>query len=173
MNVIVGKTKYPDFSLITHDSYLDIFEIKKPSTNLLRYDDSRDNYFWDTEMAKAIIQTENYIEKVSNSAETIRGFIKDEYQIELKIVKPRGIILAGKSNIFTKQKQKDDFRLLAQGNKNLTFLTYDELLNRLLNYINVLDQFSNPSTTTTSTITTETVNTAGRAVKKKSAHING
>ena len=41
LNVAVGETKYPDFSLLTHDSYLDILEIKKPSTPLLKKDDGR------------------------------------------------------------------------------------------------------------------------------------
>src|SRR3989344_169557 len=59
MNVAVGNTKLPDFSLVTHDDYLDILEIKKPSTNLVKIDDSRGNSYWDIEMSKAIIQVEN------------------------------------------------------------------------------------------------------------------
>src|SRR5205814_2156608 len=43
---------------------------------------------------------------------------------------------------FTEQKQKDDFRLLSQGLKNLTIVTYDELLTRSKNDIEVLDEFS-------------------------------
>lgn len=142
INAIVGGTKYPDFTLITHDSYLDILEIKKPDTTLLKHDTSRDNYHWDLEMSKAIIQTENYIEKVSNSADPIRSYIRDKHDIELKIVRPRGIILAGNASLFSNQKQKDDFRLLTQAHKNILFVTYDELLSRLQNYISVLEQFS-------------------------------
>lgn len=145
INVSIGGTKFPDFTLITHDSYLDILEIKKPDTVLLKHDSSRDNYHWDHEMSRAIIQTENYIEKVSNSADTIRNYIQDKHGIELKVVKPRGIILAGNASLFTIRKQKDDFRLLTQGNKNILFVTYDELLSRLQNYIAVLEQFSAPS----------------------------
>lgn len=64
MNVSLGGTNFPDFSLVTHDNYLDILEIKKPTTNLLKFDASRDNYYWDPEVSKAIIQTENYIKNV-------------------------------------------------------------------------------------------------------------
>jgi hypothetical protein len=38
--------------------------------------------------------------------------------------------------------KKDDFRLLSQGIKNTSLLTYDELRTRLRNYIAVLEEFS-------------------------------
>ena len=40
MNVAVGNTKFPDFALVTHDNYLDILEIKKPDTRVLKEDSS-------------------------------------------------------------------------------------------------------------------------------------
>ena len=61
---------------------------------------------------------------------------------KLKVVRPRGIILAGESGIFLTQKQKDDFRLLTQASKNIIFVTYDELVTRLENYIEVLEKYS-------------------------------
>ncbi len=141
MNVSVGNVKFPDFSLVTHDNYLDIFEIKKPTTNLIKLDSSRGNYFWDIEMSKAITQVENYIENVSKHADAVRSFLKDEHNIDLKVLKPRGIILAGNTQIFQTQKEKDDFRLLSQGLKNISIVTYDELLVRLENYTKVLASF--------------------------------
>jgi len=44
LNIAIGNTKFPDFSLISHDNYLDILEIKKPDTPLLKFDSSRGNY---------------------------------------------------------------------------------------------------------------------------------
>lgn len=142
MNTLVGGTKYPDFALITHDNFLDILEIKKPTTILIKEDTSRNNFYWDTEISKAIIQVENYIEDISKQSDAIRSFIKDKYKIDLKVVRPRGIILAGISSGFASQKQKDDYRLLTQASKNITFLTYDELVTRLENYIEVLGKYS-------------------------------
>jgi hypothetical protein len=142
MNVAIGGTKFPDFALVTHDNYLDILEIKKPNTQLLNYDASRKNYFWNPEMAKAIIQTENYIENVLHQAEAVRNYIRDTYSIELKVVRPRGIILAGDTRKFASDKERDDFRLLCLSAKNITFVTYDELLSRLQNYIKVLEEHS-------------------------------
>jgi hypothetical protein len=143
MNVAVVETKYPDFSLLTHDSYLDILEIKKPSTPLLKKDEGRGNYYWDNEISKAIIQVENYIENVSKHGPAITVHLRDKHKIDMQVLRPRGIIVAGNRNTLEDQKQKDDFRLLAHALKNITVLTYDELLTRLKNYIQVLEEFRN------------------------------
>ena len=142
MNVAIGTTKYPDFALVTHDNYLDILEIKKPNTQLLKNDAGRGNYFWDPEISKAIIQVENYIEHVSHHADAVRNHIRDNYKMELKVLRPRGIILAGDTIKFSTGKESDDFRLLCLATKNITFVTYDELLSRLKNYIKVLEDHS-------------------------------
>lgn len=142
MNIAVGNTKFPDYSLVTFDGFLDILEIKKPQTILLKEDSSRGNFYWDTEISKAIIQVENYIENISKNADSIRSFIKDNYSIDLKIVRPKGTILAGQYKKLVSQKEKDDFRLLMLANKNIVFLTYDELITRLENYIEVLERYS-------------------------------
>jgi hypothetical protein len=142
LNVAVGETKFPDFCLVTHDNYLDILEIKKPDTALVKLDSSRGNYYWDPEMSKAVSQTENYIEQVSSKASDVRSYLLDKEKIDVKAVRPRGIILAGNADAFSNQKQRDDFRLLSQGIKSITILTYDELLARLNNYIVVLEQFA-------------------------------
>ena len=142
MNIAVGNTKFPDFSLVTHDGYIDILEIKKPDTSLLKLDQSRGNYHADTELSRAIIQVENYIENISGHKDTVRSYILDEFKLNLKVVRPRGIILAGNASSFKTQKEKDDFRLLAHGLKNITVVTYDELLTRLNNYIKVLEEAS-------------------------------
>lgn len=144
MNISIGSTKFPDYSLVTFDGFLDVLEIKKPQTVLIKEDTSRNNFFWDTEISKAIIQVENYIETISKNAESVRGYIKDNFKIDLKVVRPKGTILAGEYKNFNTQKQKDDFRLLTQANKNITFLTYDELVTRLENYIEVLEKYSSP-----------------------------
>ncbi|MCO5143141.1 MAG: DUF4263 domain-containing protein [Oligoflexia bacterium] len=142
LNVAVGDTKFPDFCLITHDNYLDVLEIKKPDTGLLREDSSRGNFYWDTEVSKAISQTENYVQHIQSKADAVRSYLQDERKISIKAVRPRGIILVGDARQFETQKQKDDFRLLSQGMKGITILTYDELLTRLENYIHVLEKFS-------------------------------
>jgi hypothetical protein len=140
MNIAVAGTKFPDFLLVTHDGYLDILEIKKPDTDLVKHDKSRDNYHWDIEMTKAIIQTENYIEGVSQVGAQLCVELKDKHGIDLRVLRPRGIILAGDSRTLNSQKEKNDFRLLSLSLKNITVVTYDELLARLSNYIGALEK---------------------------------
>lgn len=142
-NIGVVDTKFPDFLLVTHDEYLDILEIKTPITTLLSLDKSRGNYHWTAELSKAISQTENYIHEVYTVADKVRSKIKDHYGIELRVVRPRGVIIAGSTDQFSKNKKMyDDFRLLSQGLKNISIVTYDELLVRLQNYITVLTELS-------------------------------
>ncbi len=78
---------------------------------------------------------------------THRSYLKDKHGLEIRAVRPRGIIVAGDSRTFKTPKEGIDFRLLSQGIKNLTILTYDELLTRLQNYIAVLEEFSKSSKT--------------------------
>jgi hypothetical protein len=142
LNIAIGDMKFPDFLLVTHDNYLDVLEIKKPNTPILKADPSRGNYYFDAEMSKAIIQTENYLNYISKQQDALRSHLKDHHDIEIRAVRPRGIILAGDSRSLMLPKEQDDFRLWSQGIKNVIFLTYDELLTRLQNYISVLEEFS-------------------------------
>lgn len=146
INVAVGKTKFPDFSLVTHDGYLDVLEIKKPSTPLLDFDEGRSNFYWNREISRALIQVENYIESISRYADAVRSFLLDDHQVSLQVLRPRGVILAGSSaQLGDQQKKKDDFRILSCSMKNVQVITYDELLDRLENYIDVLDNRSEKS----------------------------
>lgn len=123
--------KFPDFLLIDPYGYLDIYEIKKPSTNLLRYDNSRNNYYWDADLSKAIAQTENYIYQVQRNADTLTIDLKKNKGIEVNIVRPRGFIIAGKRSQLSSTKMQDDFRILSDSLKNIDIILYDDLLEGL------------------------------------------
>lgn len=141
LNIAIATTKFPDFLLATHDGYIDILEIKKPNTSLLKLDKDRNNYYWDLELAKAISQTENYMAEVGRVRDTLRSQLKDIHKIDLQVLRPRGIILAGNRSAINDQKEKDDLRLLSLSLKNITIVTYDELLTRLSNYIGALEVY--------------------------------
>lgn len=132
------RGKYPDFLLVNVYGYIDIYEIKKPTTNLLRHDDSRDNYYWDVEVAKAISQTEKYVQMLIKKDLEVREIIREKCKIEVKIVRPRGFIVVGTSKQFANQKMNDDFRLLASSLKNVDVILYDELLSNLENLLSRL-----------------------------------
>lgn len=123
--------KFPDFMLIDAYGYLDIYEIKKPSTNLLALDRSRNNYYWDAEISKAVAQVENYIYQTQRHADALRTDIKRSKGVDVNIVRPRGYIVAGTRAQLTTPKMSDDFRILAESLKNIDLLLYDDLLESL------------------------------------------
>ncbi len=136
LNVIVAGTQFPDFAVVTSDGYLDIIEIKKPGTDLLKEDTSRHNFYWSTEIAKAISQVENYIDNVTKQSEAIRNKLRDDHGIDLRIIKPRGLVIAGRAGEFgANAKMADDFRRLNEGLKNVQIVPYDELSRHLKNTI--------------------------------------
>lgn len=130
--------KFPDFCLVTGDGYLDVLEIKTPDTPLLRYDDSHKNYYWSPDLAKAIAQTEKYIDVIAKNNDRVRNYIRDKYQIDLKIIKPRGIIIAGSAKSMIESDKRDDFRLLAGSLKNVEVMTYSELEQLMMNRLHTL-----------------------------------
>lgn len=59
-------------------------------------------------------------------------------RMEIKIINPQGILLAGRSNEFTEE-QKQDFELIKRQYKHVVdIMTYDDLLFRLGNIIKSL-----------------------------------
>jgi hypothetical protein len=129
------KGKFPDFMLLDPYSYLDIYEIKKPSTRLLRLDKSRNNFYWDVEIAKAISQVENYLHQVQRHSDALINDIRRNKGIEISIVRPQGYIVAGLRTELTSLKMKDDFRILSEALKNIDIVLYDDLLNNLKSFV--------------------------------------
>jgi len=123
--------KFPDFMLIDPYGYIDIYEIKKPSTQLLRLDNSRNNYFWDAELSKAIAQVENYSYQAQRHADILATDIRKAKNIDVSIVRPRGYIIAGRRSQLISEKMRDDFRILCESLKNVDIILYDDLLDNL------------------------------------------
>ena len=122
---------FPDFVPIDIYGYLDIYEIKKPNTKLLILDRSRKNYYWSSEVAKAISQVENYIDNATRLAPSIKESIKKFEGVEVKIVKPRGFIIVGTRNQLKGEKMEDDFKILSNSMKNIEVILFDDILNNL------------------------------------------
>lgn len=148
-NIAIVTTQFPDFGVVTADDYLDLIEIKAPSTPLLNEDASHNSFYWSADIAKAIAQTESYIESVTTRKADIIVQIDKLTGLKLKIVKPRGIIIAGSTTQFTgKADKRDYFRMLNEGLKNVEVVPYDDLSRRLRNTvisIEKLEAASKPS----------------------------
>lgn len=122
---------FPDFVPIDIYGYLDIYEIKRPNTRLLVLDRSRQNYYWSSEMARAISQVENYIDSAVRLAPAIKESIKKYDNTDVKIVKPRGFIIVGTRSQLKGGKMEDDFKILSNSMKNIEIILFDDILNNL------------------------------------------
>lgn len=122
--------KYPDFMLIDAYGYLDVYEIKKPQTNILKYDSGRNNYYWDAELARAIVQTEKYMSLVQRNRFELEDKLRRK-GMDVKIVRPCGYIIVGKRSDLSTEEQQEDFRILNDSLKNIDVICFDDLLDNL------------------------------------------
>lgn len=139
-NSVSIQGKFPDFMLIDAYGYLDIYEIKKPSTRLLALDRGRNNYYWDPEISKAIAQVENYIHQAQRHADVLRTDIQKSKGVDVNIVRPQGYIVAGTRSQLASPKMADDFRILSESLKNIDVILYDDLLASLEAFVQKSDE---------------------------------
>lgn len=145
------KSKYPDFLMIDMQHYVDVMEIKTHLTQVLQYDDSRDNFYWAPEVSKALSQVNNYIDIINNERHSLTKLLSDEYglDVQAEAVRPRVLILVGCSDFMAgpgtlafgkakRQKLQHDFRRLRTSSANIEIMLFDELLAGLENVLKVL-----------------------------------
>ena len=127
------SVSYPDFVLADVYGFVDVFEIKRHETPLMALDESHDNYYWKPDIVKAISQIENYIDEIVRNADDYVRAVKKKKGVDIRVVRPRGYIIAGTSSQFKNKKESGDFRKLGVSLKNISFILYDELLENLRN----------------------------------------
>jgi len=133
LNVVLAGSRLVDFGLIDSQGYLDLFEIKKPNTPILATRKDRGNYYWNAEATKAIVQAEKYLFNSERKAALLTEDIKGELGVDVKIVRPRAVVIMGHSNQLDCDEKKEDFRILRMSLKNVEVTLYDELCERLKN----------------------------------------
>ena len=125
------------------NGFVDILEIKKADVRMLTQ--YRNNYVATREISGAIQQIEKYIFCLNSSDKAKVDVSKKLTEtlpegVEIKIVNPQGILLAGRSNEFTDE-QKKDFELIKRQYKHVEdIMTYDDLAQRLRNIIASLEK---------------------------------
>lgn len=126
----INLNNIADYLMEAFDGFIDIVEIKKPGIDKFWCDAlDHDNYIPTSELTKAIIQCQNYIyeiEKQSNSVEFL------ERVRNRKVIKPRCLLIFGRSNAWNNEQRKS-FRILNASLNQITILTYDHLLERIKN----------------------------------------
>lgn len=140
------EKKYPDFIGVNHYDWIDIIEIKTHLKNILVWDKSHKNFAFSPEMSKAVIQTINYMDAVTDKDFKKRKDRKDllEYlNIEENLSRPRGIIIISSKakickNTLTKEQKKQlnrDFTKLRNSIHNIQIFTFDEILDIAKRYV--------------------------------------
>lgn len=137
--------KYFDLVLVNANGCIDLIEIKRPiRRGMVSVRPYRDNHFPLQELSGAIMQAEKYIfylNKAGVSAErdyTKRYTKQIPKGMEIRISNPKSIILCGRDNGFT-TKQREDFEFIRKKYSNvIDIITYDDLLRRLDNLIEML-----------------------------------
>lgn len=124
-----------DFLMQAYDGFLDIIEIKRPDIKIPFWSDTKDhdNYYPSRELIQAITQANNYlyeVERESNSQKFL------ERVGGVKTIKPRCILIFGRSNSWNKE-QKESFRLLNSSYHSLSIMTYDHVLDRASRIIEI------------------------------------
>ena len=140
-----GKYKEIDYFLIDSDGNVDIIEIKKPFEEcVLRKAKYRDNYVPGLELSGAIQQVQKYVYYLNtfkhiNEEKLNKKYAEELNGLKIKIVNPQGIIICGRKINFTEQ-QDVDYEIIKRQYKSLAeILTYDELIRRLENALNILE----------------------------------
>lgn len=117
-----------DFLMEAYDGFLDVIEIKRPDGGLQFWASAQDhgNYVPSSDLTKAITQASRYIYEVEREANSVKFL---ERVGGVKTVKPRCILVFGRSNDWNEQ-QAEAYRIMNAGFHNLTVLTYDHVLTR-------------------------------------------
>ncbi len=140
-NIATGITKYPDLVLVDIYGYIDFYELKKSSTPLIKYDTSHKTWYWTKDVSMVIAQATDYLQKAKENAISYTKAIKEETETEseegisVNIINPRVIIVAGSTKQLNTKKKLNHFKNLRESLKNIEFVLYDELLERLKNLL--------------------------------------
>jgi hypothetical protein len=140
-NISTGLTKYPDIVLVDIYGYIDFYELKKSSTPLLSYDKSHKTWFFSKDVSMVISQASDYLQKAKDNSLSYSKTIKEETAteevdgLEVSIINPKVIIVAGSRSQLNTQKKLNHFKNLRDSLKDIEFILYDELLERLRNLL--------------------------------------
>jgi hypothetical protein len=143
-NIATGLTKYPDLVLVDIYGYIDFYELKKSGTELIQYDKNHKTWYWSKDVSMVIAQASDYLQKAKENALSYSKAIKTETETEteegldVNIINPRAIIVIGTTSQLDTEKKKHHFKNLRESLKDIEFVLYDELLERLKNLLDTI-----------------------------------
>lgn len=146
---IKGKNKKRiDILLINTNGNVDIIEVKRydPKPLIGSHPDSRGNYKPSATLSSAIVQGEKYAYLCNvysqEFKQEVEKRLREEYKIDFKVnvLNPKVFIIMGNNHEMT-ESQTADFELIRRMYSNIIdIITYGDLLERLNNIINALQE---------------------------------
>jgi hypothetical protein len=141
----IPTDRYIDLMLVDANGSIDIIEVKKPFSNaLVSHHTYRDNHTPKKELVGSVMQAEKYLFHLNKwgyvGEREIYKKRKEELPagMKLKITNPKAMILLGRDNDFVGQ-QRFDFEIIRRKYANmLDIMTYDDLLRRVANIIEMM-----------------------------------
>ncbi len=123
----------PDFIFPSIDGCVDGIDIKKPNIEeiIVKDADHSSSFYWSRDINKAIGQVVNYLYDMDENRLKLAEILR------VNIARPRGIIIAGRSNNWTAEQLKA-YRKLSFSLHGIEIITYDHLLERARSLISVL-----------------------------------
>jgi hypothetical protein len=112
----------------------DIFELKRPDKDVIRYDDSHRSWYWSAASSQAIGQCHRYLDALHEGA---ASGLRDHP--EVVAYHPRGVIVIGRSNGWGSA----EFRALHGLNARLhgiSLMTYDQLRAQAAQHLSVIQR---------------------------------
>lgn len=124
-----------DFLMEAYDGFVDVVEIKRPEGALQFWAGARDhgNLVPSSDLIKAITQASRYIFEVEREANSVKFLERVD---GVRTVKPRGILIYGRSNKWGDD-ESEAYRILNSSYHNLTIMTYDQVLSRAKRMVGV------------------------------------
>ena len=122
-----------DYIMRAFDGFVDLVEIKKPNgVPFWSATKDHNNFVPSSDLVKAITQCLNYIHAIEQEANSVK-FIQ---KTKSKVIKPRCILIFGRSNDWNDE-QREAYRILNAAYNQLSILTYDHLLIRAKNVMGI------------------------------------
>ena len=124
-----------DYIMRAYDGFVDLVEIKKPNgMPFWAATKDHNNYVPSTDLIKALTQCLNYLHEIEEESDSYKFY----QRIGSKVIKPRCILVYGRSNSWDDE-QREAYRILNAAYSQLYIMTYDHLLARAKNVMGVED----------------------------------
>jgi hypothetical protein len=131
----IGIHSDSDFIAQSLDGYHDLVELKRPSMDLLKYDDSHRDFYPSVDLAKAIGQAVDYLYAMERSRNDL------EEEDEITVLKPRIKIIAGLTAGYSSKKRRA-LRLINNGLHGMEVISYDQVIARAQKLIDIYSSSS-------------------------------